>query len=102
MSCRRALFHLIIAFKMNLGCFFFVCLFVLNSGKTDSVLTTENIIAIGVIYPCKKDTDKRMDVLIPAEQNRCMCSTLSTYCLTLTFMYSVLCSLLEHHLIPRN
>lgn len=61
-----------------------------------------NKTAIGMIYPCKKDIDKATDVLIPAEQSRCMCFTLSTYCVTLTFMYSALCALLEHHLIPRK
>lgn len=66
------------------------------------MLTNENIIAIGMIHPCKKDMDKGMDVLIPAEQSRCMCFPLSTDCVTLTFMYSVLCALLEHHLIPRE
>lgn len=37
------------------------------SGKTDSVLTNENTIAIGMIHPYKKDMEKGMDVLIPGE-----------------------------------
>lgn len=69
MSCRRAAVFFIIVLKRNL-CFSY------QSGKTDSVLTNANTIALGMVNPYKKDMERGMDVLIAGELGRCTCYVL--------------------------